>query len=316
VLNAQTGAIIRQIATSAGSVAAPSGLGRITAWVENGAINNTVLWVYGGDLLGNLWRFDINGDLGDGDVGGSGFDAQLLATLADDTGQAQPISAKPEIGDVYGNTVVFIGTGRFLGTSDLADLSQQSIYAIKDPLTVDTTPSTAIYDNPRSLGSGAFVEQTDSIGTCPSGTPAAICGAGQSVRISGYSPINFNANNGWYLDLAVAGERANTDPTLVFGTLVFTTNKPEVSECMAGGYSMLYFVDYRTGGAVSAGTHGVVAKLIGNSFATRPTVVQLPNLKLRALIRMSDGTTVVSDIPIGGGSAATRPVSWRELITE
>lgn len=311
VLDVATGTILRQIATSAGSVDTPSGLARITAWVDNAAIDNTVLWVYGGDLLGNLWRFDVNGD-----VGASGYDAQLLAKLADGSDRPQPISAKPEIGEINGYAVVFVGTGRFLGTSDLDDSTQQTMYAIKDPRAPGTVPATAIYDNPRDLGSDVFVAQTDSVTTCPSGTPVSICGAGQSVRTSSNNAVNFSLHSGWYLDFAVAGERANTDPALVFGTLVFTTNKPELSECMAGGYSLLYFVDYRSGAAVSSATHGVVGKLIGNAFATRPTVVQLPNLMLRGLIRMSDGTTVVSDIPIGAGSTATRRVSWRELVTD
>ncbi len=309
MLNAATGAIIRQIATTAGNGTTPSGLARINAWVDNAQIDNTALRVYGGDLLGNVWRFDINGD-----VGANGYDAQLLAKLKDASGNQQPITAKPELGDVGGNTIVYVGTGRFLGLTDLSDTSPQSFYAIKDPLASTTTPSSAIFENPRT--GGTFVRQTETEGTCPAGTPATICSTGQIVRTSSHNAVDLGSNNGWFVDFPQGGERANTDPSLVFGTLVFTTNKPDSSACTAGGYSFLYFLDYRTGGAVSSSTTGVVAKAIGNAFATRPTVVQLPDGSLRALVRMSDVSTVVADIPIGNGSMVTRRVSWREIVTD
>ena len=34
--------------------------GRIAYWADNPEQNATALYAYGGDLLGNLWRFDIN----------------------------------------------------------------------------------------------------------------------------------------------------------------------------------------------------------------------------------------------------------------
>lgn len=307
VLDARTGASIRQITTGAGGTATPSGLARINAWVNNTMIDNTALRVYGGDLLGNLWRFDINGD-----VGAAGFDAQLLATLKDASGNAQPITARPELGEASGYAVIYVGTGRFLGTTDLTNTSQQSMYAIKDSLLTNTTPAVAVYSNPRTGGN--FVQQTQTTGTCASGT--VFCSTGQIVRTSTNLAVSFSANGGWFVDLPDTGERANTDPTLVLGTLVFTTNKPDASECTAGGYSNLYALSYMTGGAVSTAITTVVAKAIGNAFATRPTIVQLPNLTLRALIRLSDGSTVISDFPIALGSGNTRRVSWRELITE
>jgi len=307
VLDARTGASIRQITTGVGGTATPSGLARINAWVNNTMIDNTALRVYGGDLLGNLWRFDINGD-----VGAAGFDAQLLATLKDASGNAQPITARPELGEASGYAVIYVGTGRFLGTTDLTNTSQQSMYAIKDSLLTNTTPAVAVYSNPRT--GGDFVQQTQTTGTCASGT--VFCNTGQIVRTSTNLAVSFSANGGWFVDLPDTGERANTDPTLVLGTLVFTTNKPDASECTAGGYSYLYALSYLTGGAVSTAITTVVAKAIGNAFATRPTIVQLPNLTLRALIRLSDGSTVISDFPIALGSGNTRRVSWRELVTE
>jgi type IV pilus assembly protein PilY1 len=64
VLNAQTGAVIRTISTGVGTTTTPSNLGKIRAWVDNASVDNTALRVYGGDMLGNVWRFDVNGDVG------------------------------------------------------------------------------------------------------------------------------------------------------------------------------------------------------------------------------------------------------------
>jgi type IV pilus assembly protein PilY1 len=60
VLKAETEALIADIPTSAGT---PSGLGQISAYAANGRIDATVDTVDGGDLLGNVWRFNLSGDL-------------------------------------------------------------------------------------------------------------------------------------------------------------------------------------------------------------------------------------------------------------
>ncbi|MDK9714314.1 MAG: PilC/PilY family type IV pilus protein [Sulfuritalea sp.] len=303
------------LATDPGTVGAvaggtPSNLGRIRAWVDNATNDNTALRVYGGDMFGNVWRFDINGD-----IGAAGYDAHRMVTLyTDAAGTArQPITSRPELGEItVGNTkypVVFVGTGRYLGTPDLTDLSQQTMYAIKDNLDSTSLP------NPHAAGSD-FVEQVQTTTLCPSGSPTSICRAGESVRTTTNNAVDFSTKNGWYVDFPDGGERDNTDPVLQLGTLVFNTNVPNVSACTAGGYSYTWFLDYRTGGAVSSSTTGVSARRLGSALATRPTVVRLPNNTVVALTRLSDGTTTTSDVAIGSGAGTTRRVSWRELITE
>lgn len=309
------------VATVAGCSAAPcpSGLAKIAVRVVNPSSDNTALEVYGGDLLGNLWRFDVNDD-----IGAAGFDAQLLAVLRGPSGNYQPITSKPEVGSISGYSAVFVGTGSYLGGGDLSDTTQQSIYAIKDPLTGTSPPSSvAIYDNPRSFG--GFVQQTQTTTTCPVSAPTTLCASGQIVRTSSNNVVNFATDNGWFFDLpdGVGGtipsngsERANTDPVLALGTLGFTTNVPNSNACTVGGYSYRYFLDYRTGAAVSTSTGNVVGTRLGNALATRPVYVRLPNNTIVELTRLSEGTTVTSNVPIGGGASATRRTSWRELTTD
>ena len=59
VLDAMTGSILDKVSTGVGSTTAPSGLGKIAAWADNFYVDNTAPYVYGGDLEGNIWRFDL-----------------------------------------------------------------------------------------------------------------------------------------------------------------------------------------------------------------------------------------------------------------
>jgi type IV pilus assembly protein PilY1 len=303
------------LATNPGTTGAvaggtPSNLGRIRAWADNATNDNTTLRVYSGDMQGNVWRFDVNGD-----IGVAGYDAHRLVTLYTSAAGTvtQPITSRPELGEITVGSVkypvVFVGTGRYLGTPDLTDLSPQTMYAIKDNLDSTALP------NPHAVGSN-FVQQVQTTTLCPSGTPTNICHTGESVRTTTNNAVDFSTKNGWYVDFPDGGERDNTDAILQLGTLVFNTNVPNVSACTAGGYSYTWFLDYKTGGAVSSSTTDVSARRLGSALATRPTVVRLPNNTVVALTRLSDGSTTTSDVAIGSGAGTTRRVSWRELITE
>ncbi len=169
VVDAYTGALVTSvngtgiIGTGVGSPTTPSGLGKLDALLTSPGVDSTAIAVYAGDMLGNLWRFDINGNLG-----AAGYDAQLLATLKGPANNVQPITTKPLLTLAGTTLVVFVGTGRYLGSTDLTDTSQQSFYAIKDTFPTGTTPSVAIFGNPRTQGT--FVQQTFTATTCPIGT--------------------------------------------------------------------------------------------------------------------------------------------------
>ena len=242
-----------------------------------------------------------------------------MVTLFSDTGSTvpQPITVMPELGNCGANKMVFIGTGKFLGKDDIDVVpGTQSMYGIKDKL--DST----IYANPQASGSG-FIQQTLTSTTCPAGTPSSVCTTGQSVRTASNNVVNLATDNGWLLNFPDTGERDNTDPTLGLATLAFNTNVPSDSSCEIGGFSFRYFVNYCTGAPIGAAvgnatgsTGGVVAVRLGNALATRPVLVRLPSNAIVELTRMSDGTTLTSDVPIGPGVTATRRVSWRELTNE
>jgi type IV pilus assembly protein PilY1 len=308
VINAATGVLIRDITTTGvNNSGTPSGLSKIIAQVVS-ETDNTVLQVYGGDNLGNLWRFDVNDK-----VGATGYDAQLLITLKDAAGTVQPITTKPQVGIYNNSTLVLIGTGRYLGTSDLASTGTQTLYGIKDPLATGTTPSTAVYSvNPHSTSpSSGFVQQNVSTSVCPANTQG--CSAGETIRTGTSRVVNLASSNGWYIDMPDSGERSNTDSTLQLGTLGLTTNVPGVSACTVGGYSYTYNINFSNGAPI--GTN-IIGTKIANALATRPVFVGLPNGTVIEVIRTSDGSTVIKNPPIGLGTAGTRRITKRELISQ
>jgi type IV pilus assembly protein PilY1 len=312
VVDAATGALIRTIGTGVGSSSAavagscatapcPSGLAQIRAWVENTRFDNTAQRVYGGDLFGNVWRFDVNGDLG-----ASGHDAQLLATLRGSSGNVQPLTTRPELGKVAGHAVVFVGTGRYLGATDLSNAEGQSIYAIKDAL-----GSTSL-GNPRAAGT-TFVQQTLTASTCRA--RAAFCTLNSPIRTGSNLAVNFATNNGWFVDLPGTRERATTDPQLALGTLAVTTDLLNPGACTVGGTSYINFFDYKTGAAL-APANRMVSAFLGNALATRPVLLRLGDGSVRSLVRMSDNTWQTPWTPIPKSPGGTRRTSWRELVSD
>ncbi len=292
VLNAGTGAIISKIATGVGSTTTPSGLAKISAW-NTEATGNRVSYVYGGDLLGNVWRFDINSTASAAIGTGS---ALKFATLFSDTGatQPQPVTTTPVLGKVAEKRVVFIGTGKYLETSDLTNVQKQTQYAIKDD------DATATLVNPRT----SLVAQ--SLANNPDGT---------ATRLStSTNTVNFYSGRGWYFDFPDSGERANTDSKLVQGTLLVPTTVPSNTACSPGGYGWLNFIDYKTGRSVDS-TNLVSVKY--DSPIVGLNVIYIQGVPKVAVVTSNNPTPTLDEHVLFGSSAAGfvgKRVLWRELI--
>ena len=237
VLNAGSGAIISKIATGAGTAAVPSGLAKIAGYNAEPS-GNRASYVYGGDLQGNLWRFDINSAATAAIGTGS---AMKLASLYSDAAGAspQPIMTTPVLGDILGKRVVFIGTGKYLEVADLSATQTQTQYAIKD----DDAATTLV--NPRNtLVQQFLIANPDGTATRLSGTSATATGAGAN-------PVDFSSGRGWFVDFPESRERVNIDARLVLGTLLVPSIVPSATECSPGGSGWLNFFDYRTGASVT-----------------------------------------------------------------
>jgi type IV pilus assembly protein PilY1 len=297
VLDASTGTVLDKITTNEGGTSDPSGFARINNWLDNGSSDNTTTYVYGGDLKGNLWRFDLSNN-----------SVLKLATLAAG-GVAQPITARPELGQINNQRVVLVGTGQLLGVSDLVTNAQQSFYAIKDT-------GTSLGD---VRGGGTLVQQSitdickqfDINGNCV-----------LLVRTTSTNQVDWATKNGWYINLpdnvGAAGkgsERVNVDPQLHFGTLVFVSNIPNANACTAGGDSARYELDYTTGQYVSTAPNQVGGIKYFGAFAVGVNVVRLPNGKSVTITTLSDKRRITAPLSEGGSSSSNaRRVSWRELL--
>lgn len=280
VLDATTGTRLSQIGTGAGSASTPSGLAKIKAYADDAEKNNTTKYVYGGDLLGNLWRFNIE------DNSVMKF-AQLEAS-----GQPQPITTAPELGLVNNKPVVFVGTGKYLEVSDLLNTDQQTLYAIKD----DNASSTVV--NPRS----SLVQQT-------------IVANGADNRQSGTSSaVDFSSGLGWYVDLPDSGERQNVNARLVLGTLLVPTTVPTSSACQPAGYGWFNYFDYKTGLAVVP-TLNVSTRTSAPTVGFN--VVYIDGKPKVSIVTADDPTPkLVPEIPFSGSGTGfqQRRSIWREIV--
>lgn len=280
ILDAQSGVKLSQISTGVGTPTLPSGLAKISAWADDPEINNTATYAYGGDLLGNFWRFDLSDN-----------SVMKFASF----GSSQPVTTVPELGQIRKKRVVFVGTGKYLEVSDLLNTDQQTLYGIKD----DDLASTL--GDPK----GSLVQQT-------------IISDGADTRKSGSNnEVNWDTGLGWYVDFPDTGERQNVASELVLGTLLVPTTVPTASACQPAGYGWLNFLDYRTGlavpdaeGMVSARSDAPIVGFNVVSIGGKPKVnivtADDPNPELIDFIKFTGS---------GTGFQKTRAI-WRELLVK
>lgn len=301
VLNASTGALMYKVPTlvngsAVGTAAAPSGLNKLNAWVDR-PTDNTAARFYAVDMLGNVWRFKAD---------------QLAPTTGTDTravrlaqlsvnGSAQPLTTRPELAEILyagsRHAVVLVGTGRYLGISDVsASIGRQSVYGIKDPL------GDSGWGNPRAQ----MIQQT--LQTSANGLSRTVSN----------NTVDWSASTmaGWYIDLPDAGERVAVNMSLAFTTLTLATIVPAQDVCNSSGYSWLYDLNIASGGFVKEReADQVAAERRGDAVMGINTLQLEGETRTRQIITNSDGSV---DIRQGGGgessAGGTRRVSWRELL--
>ncbi|MDO8305048.1 pilus assembly protein [Herminiimonas sp.] len=300
VLNANTGVLLSKLDTTAGDTTTPSGLAKINAWVDS-LSDNKAKRFYGGDLLGNVWRFDP-----DDRIAPTGNKVTLLAELGNVSPiGTQPITIKPELTEVtsagVSYPVVNVASGRYLGISDLTNTSIQSIYALKDNLTETGLGKVRT--------AGVLVQQT--LTTSADGT----------TRTTSSNAVDWASKSGWYMDLNPGnkspGERVNVDMQQQLGLLTVAGNVPKDDACTPGGYAWIYSLDFKTGQFVEGATGNIAGRRQAGLVAGLKTL-KLNTGKTVTLITDTGGTITVMDDPSsnpGSGNGARR-VSWRELIAD
>lgn len=227
IVNIDTGALIQKIA--AGSVA---NNGLSTAVLHDSDGDKVIDTAYAGDLQGNLWRFDLSSTTtATWGVANSG---QALFQARNDSGQVQPITAQPVVGgNPAGGAMVYVGTGIYLGTTDILDATEQSFYGIWD----NGTP--ILTTNRSELQEQSIIAQTTEFGI--------------ETRETSTTAVTYPAKRGWYMDFDTptpVGERIVTQALLRYGRVIFLTLIPSTEACVPGGESWLMELDALSGAAM------------------------------------------------------------------
>lgn len=293
LLNANTGANLLDISTGVGSAADPSGLAKINAWVDNTS-DNTAKRLYGGDLQGNLWRFDID------NLVLPNHAAMLLAKFQINATTPQPITTKPQPVELSGKPVVIVGTGRYLGTTDISDTTVQSLYAVKDPLTATG------WGDVRANTSN-FVTQTFTL-------TRDINGKAVSASVSN-TAVDWSTKAGWRIDLPQSGERISTNMVVQFTTLAFATTIPTGNACDSGGGSWLYYLNVKNGGVITNNPAGMLFS--GNSLIVGLSWVQTSTGDSKLVVQGSNGDRTTATPQVDGSGSTGGGVhrtSWREIV--
>lgn len=293
VINATTGAVIRELDTGEGSTTAPNGLSAPTG--VYGPDGKTLAYVYAGDMLGNVWKFDLTSS------NSASWTAKRLFTAMDGGNKAQPISAGVTIA-IHPRTNkrwVFFGTGRYLASEDAGTGSKdvQSMYGF-----IDSDETIARSDLTKRI-----VKITSAT---ESGFPVR--------AFESKAPLPADSK-GWYIDLPDTGERIVQDAQVVASFLITASMVPTGSACDANGRGYINALDAFTG--TSAG--GSYFDL-DNKPNTDDRTGGLPIGSVDAGVGMPTLPNLMRGVTLLGGSGGgvgTLPtltprwdrVSWREL---
>jgi type IV pilus assembly protein PilY1 len=243
------------------NAALANGLSSVMAVNSYGQVSAPANTVYAGDLQGNVWRVDItNSNPPNANGYPVNWNVSVIYQARDASGNIQPITTapaitlNPEFPQLLG-TMVFVGTGQFLGVADLSTTGVQSLYGIFDPPTGSAPP----------LGFGAgiptranLVQQTLANDVTAGGVQVrdVVCPVTNPYCVTNPMatalPVTLpQPNRGWFVDLnLVSGERIITDPEIESGGgVVFTTYQPNNSQCVGGGSAWLMVLNYASGGA-------------------------------------------------------------------
>lgn len=317
--NLTTGALIRALDTGRGSAVADSpdsnGLTSALGWDADG--NGTVDYVYGGDMLGNVWKFDLSsGSSAIWDIANSG---NPLFTATDSAGTRQPITGGLTLA-LHPRTYqpwVFFGTGRMLTAGDMTSKSVQTLYGFVD-------------DGTTKIRNGATANLTarrTTVAGTIGGMPV------RSFEVRQALPAN---SKGWYLDLrapalppavgAPEGERVISDAQLFGDVLIVSSVIPTADACQADGRGYLNALDAFTG----TSTGPSLFDLDGDGSYDDETLTgggaQLPVGSVDLGVGMPTLAEVLRGLAVVGGSSGNLGnvrirearnvgrVSWREVL--
>jgi type IV pilus assembly protein PilY1 len=248
VLNAGTGAVISKLKTS---VSTNNGLSSPVVLDANS--DGIADYVYAGDLLGNLWRFDLiaSGSLTANASASSykvafGNKPLYTATVSDAANSlVQSITAPPTLvpHPTAAGTIVIFGTGRYFASADKTSTDLQTLYGIWDKQTAGEAASSTPVLTRALLQTQSITSQV---------TNASFGSAVNTIRLVSANGVNWASKYGWSLDLVAnntqLGERVVDPLSVISGALFVPTRTPSADVCSPGINGFEYALDPTTGG--------------------------------------------------------------------
>ncbi len=245
IIDIQTGAIIAALDTKASSA------GLSTPFIVDVDGDGNIDSVYAGDLIGNMWKFDVS----DNDptkwkvaYGTTAAPAPLFIACTDATSTTtcdatrQAITNKPQVGTVGktqtpGTVMVYFGTGKYFEDSDnnIVGTQTQSFYGIWDecPLVKDTTGT---HSCPATTGIAVAGVQKSSLVAQSILQEIPVPPATSTTRVTSNSTVTYPTQKGWYINFvnvnstttpkANDGERIVSASLLRGGRIIFVTLIP------------------------------------------------------------------------------------------
>ena len=265
VVDIESGSLIKKIDTLTGSSKDPTGGNRPNGLATVAPVDvdgdYVVDYVYGGDLFGNLWKFDLSSSTANDwkvAFGTASKPKPLFRALAktNDTKTAQPITVRPVVahhptGRGY---LVYFGTGKFFEVGDNKGTGQvtQSFYAVWDQ--EDKANASHIPLDRDDLLQQKIVKEGQTDKGFEYRLTTKMSPTWDDPESNG---VDSGKVMGWFLDLYNTeggntdnkGERQVSDPILRDGRIIFTTLIPFTDPCAstgAGGWLME--LDAGTGG--------------------------------------------------------------------
>lgn len=297
-VNPRTGELLEKVGTGEGSTTSDAGFAHANAYLVDYS-DGYADAVYGGDLLGNLWRFDITAT-----SGAYPMMPDKLAVLTNAADDVQPVTSRPSM-ELHPKTkkrMVLVGTGRLLDSSDINSTQEQSFYAIEDGNQV------------RFNREGQIPEQL------PAGVSFPITRAKFALNsdlLAGYTATEASPM-GWYVDLGKGASnvawRVVSDSKNFFGTVAFAPTLPNISDpCQPSGSSLIYAADYASGISRVTNADGSAAAFVTGGTGV---VTDLGFFSVGGKVRLVGGTDSgeVKRVPGEFGTAiGLKRLNWREL---
>jgi type IV pilus assembly protein PilY1 len=301
ILNLDTGATIYEFDTGT------TGNGLSAPRAVDVNADGMVDFFFAGDLLGNLWRFNVS------DASMSNWTKSKVFVAQDASSNPQPISSAPGVArdPSNGNIWVFFGTGRYITSDDQASVSTQTYYGILvGTAGTDGSNLSRINLDQRSI------QVIDADGR----------------RAFEAAEIGIEAGkNGWYIDLndpPGKGERVISAPLLYNNILVFSSIVPPsastVNSCDAGGSGYVNALDAFSGtGLNSQFFTGVPLIEDGDDelpVGSLPINAGMPTAPIiigdQLVVGDSSGGKPTDETVNAPGGGSTKRVSWREVVTQ